>query len=183
MRLDPCARSSMLPAMRYPSRPPSNVVAPRNWHYQVLAEKMRADEIAHWLAVSGADAYDADVAARGFMNTPGLAFAVLDERGMPAAAGGFQQSLPGVWDGWMAGTSDGWDLHWRAITKATRWLMGQLFAQGARRLAVDTIATRTAATAWYAQALGMRHEGTRRRAGAHGEDLVTYSRIAEDHQP
>lgn len=173
----------MLLAMRYPSRPPSHVVAPRNWHFQVLAEHMRADEIAHWLAMSGADVYDAEIAARGFMATPGLAFVVVDDAGAPVAAGGFQQDLPAVWSGWMAGTADGWATHWRTITKATRWLMGQLFEQGARRLSVDTIATRTAATDWYAQALGMRHEGTRRRAGAHGEDIVTYARIAEDNQP
>lgn len=182
-RLDSRRRCLMLLIMLYPSSPPSNVVAPRNWHYQVLAERMRPDEVDHWLAMSGAGAYDAEVAARGFMTTLGLAFVVVDELGAPVAAGGFQQGLPGAWDGWMAGTPEGWATHWRTITKATRWLMGQLFAQGARRLAVDTIATRTDATCWYAQALGMRHEGTRRRAGAHGEDIVTYARIAEDNQP
>lgn len=166
--------------MRYPSRPPANVVAPRNWHYQMLAERMRADEIAHWLAMSGATAYDPEVAARGFMATPGLAFVVIGGDGVPAAAGGFQEGLPGVWHGWMAGSAEGWATHWRAITKATRWLMGQLFEQGARRLCVDTIASRTDATDWYADALGMRYEGTHRAAGARGEDIVTYARISGD---
>lgn len=171
----------MLPVMRYPSRPPSNVVAPRNWHYQLLAEQMRPDEVEHWLAMSGATRYDPDVAARGFMSTPGLAFVVLAEDGVPAAAGGFHEIHPGVWRGWMVGSPAGWTAHWRTITKATRWLMGQLFRMGARRLFVDTIASRKEACAWYSRALGMRFEGCLRRAGAGGEDIVFYARIAEDH--
>lgn len=166
--------------MILPSRPPANLVATRNWHLQWLAERLRPDEVQHWLAMSGAEHYDADVAARGFMSTPGLRFTLLDDAGTPIAAGGFHETQPGVWDGWMVGSLAGWGTHWRALTKAVRWLMGQLFAQGARRLAVCTIAARTAATDWYRRGLGMTHEGTLRRAGAHGEDLVFYSRIAED---
>jgi hypothetical protein len=173
----------MLPRMIAPRRPPSNVVRPRNWHFQCLAERLRPDEIAHWLAMTGADSFDADVAARGYMQTPGLVFVVVDAIGRPQAAGGFHEERRGAWQGWMVGTPEGWSTHWRSITKATRWLMGELFTMGARRLAVDTIASRTAATDWYAKALGMRYEGTQRRAGAQGEDIVTYSRIAEDTQP
>lgn len=182
-RLDPLGLSPMLARMHYPNKPPRNVIAPSNWHFQYLADHLRADEVQHWLAISGAERFDPDVAARAYMNTPGLAFVLLGSDGMPAVAGGFRELRPGCWDGWMAGSHAGWERHWRDITRATRWLMGQLFQMGARRLAIETIAERTAATDWYARALGMRHEGTQRRAGAHGEDIVTYSRIAEDNRP
>ena len=181
-RLDPLGGSLMLSAMLYPSRTPANVVAPKNWHFQYLADHLRADEKSHWLAFSGADVFDADVAAQAYMMTPGLAFTLLGSDGMPAVAGGFREVRKGAWEGWMVGTAEGWDRHWRGITRATRWLMGQLFVMGARRLSIDTVATRVDATDWYGRALGMRLEGVQRRAGAHGEDIVTYSRIAEDDQ-
>lgn len=168
----------MLAAMITPSKPPANVVAPRNWHFQYLADHLRPDEIEHWLAISGAASFDPDVAALAYMNTPGLKFTLLGRDGMPVVAGGFHEVEPGVWQGWMVGTLAGWHSHWRMITKASRWLMGQLFALGAQRLCVNTIASRTAATCWYARALGLRLEGTLAGAGHRGEDFVYYARTA-----
>lgn len=173
----------MLHAMIAPSKPPSNVVPARNWHFQYLADNLRPDEIEHWKAVSGADAYDPDVAARGYLATPGMKVSVMGADGMPVVAGGAHETDPGVWLGWMVGSMAGWGSHWRAITKTNRWLMGQLFAGGARRIYVSTITTREQACRWYEKALGMTREGVHRRAGAQGQDIVFYSRIAEDGQP
>lgn len=166
--------------MIFPSSPPKNVIAARNWHLQYIAERMRPDEIAHWLAVSGAMAYDPEVAAAGFIATPGMKFSVLQADGNPAICGGFHEVARGCWDGWMVGTLEGWATCWRSITKANRWLIGELFADGARRVCVSTIAERVEATAWYVDGLGLQYEGRHRAAGAHGEDIVFYSRIAGD---
>lgn len=166
--------------MIFPNNPPSNVMKALNWHMQYIAERMRPDEIKHWLAVSGAPSYDPEVAAAGFIMTPGLKFSVLHVDGHPAITGGFHEVSKGVWNGWMVGTPEGWDECWRSITKTARWLIDELFKGGARRVSISTIAERTEACAWYVAGLGFRYEGMHRQAGAHGEDIVFYSRIAED---
>ncbi len=166
--------------MIFPSNPPKNVIAARNWHLQYIAERMRPDEIQHWLAVSGAKAYDPEVAAAGFIGTPGLKFSVLHTDGNPAICGGFHESHRGCWEGWMVGTERGWSECWRSITKGSRWLIDELFTSGARRVSISTIAERVAACSWYDEGLGLQWEGTHRAAGAHGEDIVFYSRIAGD---
>lgn len=170
--------------MILPKNAPNGVVPARNWHFQYLAERMRPDEIDHWKATTGARDYNPDVAAGAFIAGPGLKFTLLDRAGMPACAGGFQDMGFGVWEGWMVGTLDGWDGAWRSMTKAARWYMGHLFTeQSARRVYIATLATRTCATDWYRRALGMRLDGTLRGAGAHGEDMVIYSRLSGDTTP
>lgn len=164
-----------------PERAPAGLVVSRNWHFQHLAENIRPDEIDQWKATTGANDYNPDVAAGAFIAAPGVKFTLLDDLGMPACAGSFQGMGFGVWEGWMAGTTAGWETHWRSMTKAARWYMGQLFKfQAARRIYITTVATRTGATDWYQRALGMRLDGTLRAAGAHGEDMVVYSRLAGD---
>lgn len=170
--------------MVWPERAPRCVVPARNAHFQYIAENMRPDEIEHWKAVTGALEYNPDVAAGAFIAGPGIKFTVLDANGTPACAGGFQDMGFGVWEGWMAGTMSGWSSTWRSMTKGARWYMGYLFQhQNARRICITTVATRTCATDWYQRALGMRLDGTMRAAGAHGEDMVTYSRISGDSTP
>lgn len=164
---------------RFPSQVPRNVVPARNWHFQWLADHMRPDEIQHWLAHTGAKQYDPDVAAAGFINTDGMKFAILADDGYPAAAGGAREVQSGVWEGWIVGSMDGWHTSWRRITRATRWLMGQLFEMGARRLFVYTTADRKDAARWYRRSLGMNCEGIMRSAGHVGEDMVIYARIKE----
>jgi hypothetical protein len=166
--------------MRFPTNAPAGVVPARNVHFQYLAEHMREDEKQHWLAMSGANSYNSDVAAAGFMLTNGMRMTLLGVDGMPVIAGGFVPSRGNSWDGWMVGSIEGWDKEWRSITKAVRWLMGEMFRAGATRLSITTLASRHEALDWYEKALGMECEGTLRCAGSHGEDLVIYSRIKGD---
>jgi hypothetical protein len=166
--------------MIFPKNPPKNVIAARNWHMQYIAERMRPDEIQHWLALSGAAKYDPEVAAAGFIATPGIKFSVLHNDGNPAITGGFHENSKGVWEGWMVGTPDGWERCWRSITKGSRWLVDELFVSGARRVFIATIAERESACAWYVDALGFQFEGMHRAGGAHGENIVFYSRISGD---
>lgn len=163
--------------MKIPSYAPSNLVPARPWHFMHLAEHMRPDEQANWLAITGLEAYDPDVAVKAMLATEGMAFAVLREDGTPAVAGGFTNLRGNAWDGWMVGSLDGWETHWRSITKAVRWLIREMLAQGATRLAVTTICERLEAREWYERALGMRCEGILRGAGAHGENMAVYAKV------
>lgn len=167
-----------------PRYAPPGIVPARNWHFQYIAERMRPDEIENWKAVTGARDYIPDVAAGAFIAGAGVKFVLLDGAGIPVAGGGFENQGFGVWDGWMAGTLEGWTTHWRSLTKAARWYMGHLFTeQGARRITITTMASRSCATDWYRRSLGMQLDGVMRAAGAHGEDMVIYSRLAGDPTP
>lgn len=158
--------------------PPSNLVACRPAHLVYLAHRMRADEIDQYLALTGAERYDPDVAVRGFINIPGPAkFTVVDRSGAPVVAGGFEEVIPGVWQSWMVGTDEGWAENWRSITKATRWLMDELLAGGARRLQTTALANREAAIHWYTNGLGMHQEGRWKNYGRNGEDVVQFARL------
>lgn len=177
--LDPIAPCGTLRAMIAPSRPPSNVVPCRNAHLQYLCERMRPDEIEQYVALTGAREYDAEVAARGFMNISGLKFTVLGADCLPVAAGGYEEVSPGVWNSWMVGSMDGWGTSWRSMTKAARWLMDGLFEMGARRLQTQALASRVQAIDWYERSLGLVREGTLRKLGRNGEDVACFARVAE----
>lgn len=160
------------------SRAPSNVIECRNGHLVYLTQHMRQDEIDQYLALTGADTYDPEVAARGFMNTPSaVKFTVVGRDGLPAVSGGFEEVIPGVWQSWMVGTDLGWEQNWRSITKATRWLMDGLLAQGARRLQTTAITSRTGAIDWYLNGLGMHQEGLWKNYGRNGEDVAQFARL------
>jgi hypothetical protein len=157
---------------------PSNIIPTRNWHVLYIAERMRPDEISHWLAVTGAKEYDPEVAAAGFINTPGLRFTVTNRDGTPAFIVGWYEAAPACWIGWAIGTMAGWDEQWRSITKAVVWLLGEVERNGARHMAISTIAERLDARRWYRRSLKLTYEGRHRAAGAQGQDIVFYSRIA-----
>ena len=161
------------------TRPPSNIVACRNADLIWLCDRMRPDEIEQYLALTFAEKWDPEVAARGFMNTGGMKFTVLQNDGLPAAAGGYEEVQPGVWQSWMVGTPEGWAEQWRSLTKATRWLMDGLIEQGARRLQTTALASRECAIEWYERSLRMTREGTMRGYGRQGEDVAMFARLAE----
>ena len=161
------------------NNPPSNLVACRNVHISYLCERMRPDEIEQYLALTGNKEFDSDVAARGFMTIPGLKFTILDDKGMPAAAGGFEPIGRGVYQSWMLGCMDGWENAWRSITKGARWMMDGLLEGDARRLQTTALASRTKTIEWYEQSLGLVREGTLRQFGANGEDAAIFARVRE----
>lgn len=165
--------------MKIPNNPPSSLAPARNWHFQYIAEHMRADEQAHWLALSGAKGYDPDTAAIGFINSPGLHFAILRYDGAPAVAGGYSRLRGNTYEGWMVGTVCGWQDQWRDITRAVRWTLREQFRAGADRIQIVTLESRCDATRWYEQALGMQRESILSRAGAQGENLVMYATFRE----
>lgn len=162
-----------------PGRPPANVVPCTMWHLLYLCERMRADEIAQYEALTGRT-FQPETAALGFANMTGHKFTVLGPDNLPAAAGGYDEVSQGVWQSWMVGTEDGWRTSWRALTKATRWLMEGILASGARRLQTTGLASRTKALEWYTRGLGLQREGTMRAVGVHGEDVAMFARVRED---
>lgn len=163
-------------------KPPSGVVRFEDLHAYMICSQMRPDEIKQLLAFSGAKHYDHEVAARGFISNSGAKFTLVDASDTPIIVGGYWPiSVPGVWQSWMAGSEEGWKFHWRSITKASRWLMDELFRTGARRLQTNGLADRVQAREWYEKGLGLKYEGTWRGFGANGEDVACYGLTREDY--
>lgn len=157
--------------------PPGNMIACKNSHLIYICERMREDEIAQYIVLSGHREYDPEFAAREFMNLPGHKFTIIGPDGYPAASGGYHEVFPGVWQSWMAGTQQGWDTNWRSLTKGCRWLMDCLFDHGARRLQTTALASRTKAIQWYIDGLKMRQSGVMTAFGINGEDVAMFERI------
>lgn len=158
------------------------ITAPALQDFVWLAMHMREDERAQWEALTGMP-YDADIAARGFANIPGVSFVLLDDEGRAFCAGGFEEIRPRVWQTWMAGTAEGWEQHWRAITKHSRRLMANLFESGrAQRIQTYALASRTAAHEWYRRGLQQQFEATHPCFFADGQAAVCYARTITMHQ-
>lgn len=167
--------------MIFPTRPGSNVIPCTLKHLIYLCERMRDDERAQYMALSGAATFVPEVAAVGFFNTPGLKFTVLGSDCYPAAAGGAEEIGPGVWQTWMVGSPDGWSKAWRSLTRAASWMIGGILEQdGARRVQATCLCVRSAASTWFERALGMQPEGIWRKYGRNGEDVALFARVVED---
>lgn len=143
-----------------------------------LARRMRADEVDQFLALTGMDEFNSDVCARAAVLSNGPNWALLGPDDRPLFLGGFCPLRPGVYTAWAMGTPEAWTQHWHAITRVCRRAIRDLFASGAHRVEVLSLASRTEACAWYRDGLGMRFEGTHLRASAFGQDLVTYAKVA-----
>ena len=168
-------------ASRASARMPANVVPCRPVHLMALAEAMRRSEQAQLLAVMGRPVYDPDTAIHWLVDTwaqsAPYAFTVVSTDGMPAAAGGFHPVVEGVWQAWMVGTEAGWGEQWRAMTKATRWLMDLLLATRAHRLQTCALSSRVKAIEWFERSLGMQPEGVWRGYGINGEGIAHFSKL------
>lgn len=166
-----------MPKARYPS----NVVPCRPLHLVLLADQMRVTEQQQFLAITGGERFDPDTAAHAVINSwarsAPYALTVLRADNTPAAAGGFELIGAGVWQSWMVGTEEGWNEQWRAMTKATCWLIDRLFENGARRVQTNALSSRTKAIEWFERSLRLKAEGVWRGYGAQGEDIAHFSRM------
>lgn len=142
-----------------------------------LARHMRPDEIEQFLAFSGLPEYVPDIAARAFALTPGPTWAVVDDGNRAVLVGGFQPVRDGVLDGWLAGSMDGWARHGRSFTRICRREIGRVLANGAHRVQIAALASRTAAHDWYERGLGMQREGVLRGYCADGQDAIMFAKV------
>ena len=157
-----------------PSKPAS-VITPSLTVLTYLCERARPDEVEQFELLTHAE-YDPEAAAVAFWRAGKWALAVAHPNGEPAAAGGYEQVQPGVWQSWMVGTVKGWDEMWIDIHRATRFLTEALVDSGlARRLQTNALAKRTEALKWYGR-LGLEYEGTMRGLAANGEDVAFFGR-------
>lgn len=141
-----------------------------------LCANSRQDEREQFAALTFTE-YDPEVAAVGFWSAGKWALACLHPDGTPAAAGGYEQVQPGVWQSWMVGTDRGWKEMSRDIHRTTRYLTEQLVNSGlCRRLQTNALASRVEAHAWY-ERLGLIPEGIMRGFGAGGEDVAMFGRV------
>jgi hypothetical protein len=142
-----------------------------------LARRMRADEIAQFIAIAGLTEYHADTAARAFANIRGPAYVLVDAAGYPVLAGGFEPLRPGVFEGWHVGTDAGWAEHGRSFVRVCRRLLTQILAGDAHRVQTVALASRTHAHRYYA-ALGMRCEGVLAKHFTDGQDGHLFARVS-----
>lgn len=148
--------------------------------FSYVASRMRPDEIAQYLALTGLIEYVPDVAARSLIASPGNSYVMVARDGLPVLVGGFAPVRLGVFEGWLAGTQDGWANHWRAMTKVCRGLMDDMLQNsGAHRIEIFALSSRTKAHEWYSRGLKMQYEGTLRGYFADGQDAVCYARVRE----
>jgi hypothetical protein len=145
--------------------------------FAYLAERMRPDEIDQLLAFTGWAEYVPDRAARLWAATPGECVALLGPDGRALGLGGLTPVSPGVYEAWSVSTLAAWDTHWRAITKLCRRQIDHALANGAHRVQVCSLASRTRAGEWYVRGLGLKREGCLRRYTADGRDAVMYARV------
>jgi hypothetical protein len=147
--------------------------------YLYLAQRMRPDEQAQFLALSGLTTYDADTAARALALSTGPSWVLVGDDGLPVLAGGFEPERPGVWVGWQVGTLEGWAQHWRAITRMTRRINDDMLARDdCHRLQIIAVTGRDKACEWYERGLGYVREAVLRRYCADGQDAISYARTA-----
>lgn len=180
----------MKSSLIYPAYPPTGFLPSKAEGYfhaiEYLCRRMRPDEIEQHMLLNGydpdVDEFDPRRAAIGIINSGGLAFFMVDKENVPYAAGGFAEdpTMSRVWQAWGIGTPEAWGAHWRDITRAVRWTMGQLLSGGARRLEINIRAKRTKTVDWYTNFLGLKLDGVRREYLLHGEDLLTLSITESD---
>lgn len=160
-------------------RAPSNLVETTLEHLVYLCRRMRPDEWDQIRAFYDID--DPDQVAAMIYAKASAKFTVLHEDGTPAVAGGWDCIAPGVWQAWMVGTLVGWERQWRSITKASRWMMATMFERGiARRMEMQSIASRVCAHQWYIDGLKMRFEGVKYGFGRNGEDVHFFGVLREN---
>lgn len=158
---------------------PSSLIPCRNVHIAWVCDRLRADEIEQYEAFTGL-VWNAEDGAASFIAKPGPKFTILDADGMPAAVGGYEEVMRGVWQSWMCGTDAGWETCWRSITKGSRWVADQLLDGAAHRLQTNCLASRAKTMEWYERGLGLKREGVMRKLGVRGEDAVMFSLTKED---
>lgn len=157
-----------------------NLIEPTVADIAYLCQRMRADEQDQFCALNNLAEYDANAAARQLVALPGMAFCLLADDGLPVAAGGFVQVRPGVWQSWMVGTEDGWEKHWRDLTKACKRVMRGLLDSGTcHRIETVALASRTKAGRWYMKSLGETFEGVQRGWFPDGRDAAWYAKVKE----
>jgi len=154
---------------------PASVIRPSLETLVYLCRNALPAEVEQYAALTFAE-YDAEAAATAFWRAGKWSLGVAHPDGTPAAAGGYEQVAPGVWQSWMVGTVRGWREMWVDIHRATRYLTEALVDSGlARRLQTMALAKRTEACEWY-ERLGLIYEGTMRGFAADGQDVVMYGR-------
>ena len=147
--------------------------------YCYLARRMRPDEIAQFLAMTGASSFDSDAAARAMAASQGATFVGVDRDNVPIMAGGLEPLRPGVFELWAVGTLAGWEAHWRAITLGCNRIIRDAFARGAHRVQITALASRTQAHEWYERGLKLRREAEHPGFFADGQTGITFARVKE----
>lgn len=145
--------------------------------FAYITKRMRPDEIAQFLAMSGLSTYDPDLAARAYAMTGGPTFALIDADNRPIILGGFAPKRRGVFEAWLAGSMEAWERHWYRITRECMRQIDTLLTVNAHRVEVCALASRTETHDWY-ERIGFKREGTLTGYCADGQDAIMFARTA-----
>ncbi len=143
--------------------------------FAYLADRLRPDEIKQYLAMSGLDRYDPDIAAREYANTAGPSWSLIDPAGHPVLAGGFEPVRAGVYECWMMGTQEGWARYGFTFNRVARRLMRGLLESHAHRLQAVVLAELAHVHGWHGKGMGMVNEGIQHGYCANGADVVMFA--------
>jgi hypothetical protein len=138
--------------------------------YGYVTRRMRPDEIAQYLALTGDAEFSPDGCARVLANVAGPQYVFVDAEGAALLVGGFIPQRPGVFRAWMAGTMEGWGHYGKTYTRIARRAIRGLLDAGAHRIEIVSLASRHAAHEWYERGLGLRDEGLQAAWFADGQD-------------
>lgn len=144
--------------------------------YIYCAHYLPEDQRRQWVALWDGKPYDSERLAIMLASRPGPKWALVEQDGKPVCIGGYDMIREGVWQDFLIGSVEGWQNHWRSITKHCRRVMDVMLKTEAWRLQTVSLADRTRAHQWY-RTLGLEYEGTLRAYGANGEDCFMFSRI------
>lgn len=147
----------------------------------LVASQMREDEIDQYLSFSGVKEYDPDEFVKMVIAGLGAdSFVLYGDDELPYCIGGYVEVRPYVWQTWMMGTQDGWDKHWRTITKESRRTMDELLKSGrAHRIQCYSLSARISAHNWYKRGLGMKFECVAQKLFADGRDACCHIKVRE----
>ena len=146
-----------------------------------VAYRMRQDEVDQYLSITGYSEYNPFEFVESVLASKGeIEFGLYDNDGMPYCVGGLIQVRPKVWQTWMAGTQEGWDKHWRSITKLSRRAIDDLLKSNlCNRVQCYSLHSRHKTHEWYRRGLGMDFESINHKFFADGQNAACHVKIKE----
>ena len=136
------------------------------------------EEVEQYEAITGERFHATQAAANRYLRaSPSWGIATPEE---PLCVGGFDCVRPGVWRTWMLTRPMAFEpANWRIVTRYCRQAVDRVMESGANRVECEALASRTQALRWYEKGLRMQREAVSRKAGAAGQDFVTFVRVRE----
>lgn len=146
-----------------------------------VAYNMREDEVEQYLSIVGKDKYVPEEFVKTMLQYMSeITFVLYDNDGVACCIGGLVETRQKVWQTWMMGTQEGWDNHWRSITKLSRRVIDDLLNSNmGHRVHCYSLHSRHKTHEWYRRGLGMDFESINHKFFADGQNAACHVKIKE----